>query len=52
MNEQKILMNPYTGSVNTEENWISEQLCCGYAHDEFEYLIEVKKNKEGHWVEA
>ncbi|WP_340124490.1 hypothetical protein [Methylobacter svalbardensis] len=52
MNEQKILMNPHTGSVDTEENWILEQVCCGNTRDDFADLIEVKKNKEGHWVEA
>tara|TARA_R110002020_G_scaffold279104_3_gene494500 strand:+ start:1102 stop:1248 length:147 start_codon:yes stop_codon:yes gene_type:complete len=41
------LMNPHTGSVDTEENWATE----GYTTDNSE-LIAVEKNEDGDWIEA
>lgn len=41
------LMNPHTGSVDTEENWNDE----GYTTENSE-LIEVVKDENGEWVEA
>jgi hypothetical protein len=40
------LMNYYTGSVDSEENWAAE----GWSMDDSD-LIEVEK-KEGRWVEV
>lgn len=51
------LMNPHTGSVDTEEGWIEdwksvpEELWGGPAFEDAD-LIEVEKNADGDWVEA
>lgn len=39
----KLLMNIFTGSVDTQENWESE------GHFESEFLVEVVKNSLGDW---
>jgi len=63
---EKYLMNPYTGSVDTEENWKEEQhtLTSNFMDEDleefdpveqqrqFDALIEVVKDKNGDWVEA
>lgn len=56
----KYLMNPVTGSVGTEESWLSEmsewEVGGGHDHksrdDQFRTLIEVVKDENGDWVEA
>lgn len=64
MTTEKFLMNPLTGSVDTEENWLSEM--SEWAVDpelseedaklvrrlQFDRLIEVTKNENGEWVET
>lgn len=53
---EKFLMNPETGSVDTEENWLAEMP--GWSDDkeecrrQFDALTEVVKNESGDWVEV
>lgn len=61
MSKEKYLMNPYTGSIDTEENWrsempfweVSDHLSKEQADrvrlNQFNSLIEVT-NKSGQWV--
>lgn len=46
MDSEKYLMNPHTGSVDTEENWAAEGFTQANAD-----LIEVVKNKDDCWTE-
>lgn len=46
MDAEKYLMNPHTGSVDTEKNWATE----GFTQANAE-LIEVVKDKDGSWTE-
>lgn len=53
----KMLMNPCTGSVDTEENWLAEmkdwETSTGQTQQEqFDSLIEVVQDAEGNWVPA
>ncbi|WP_119298780.1 hypothetical protein [Vibrio cholerae] len=49
----KYLMNPATGSVDTEENWLSEMPTWeGDQQAQFDSLIEVEKDADGDWVEV
>jgi len=54
--KQKHLMNPETGSVDTEKNWRSEMP--GWdeeittQQEQYNSLVEVKKDRNGDWVEA
>jgi hypothetical protein len=43
----KYLMNPHTGTVQTEEEWQDE----GYTQENSE-LIEVVKDENGDWIDA
>lgn len=56
MTTEKFLMNPATGSVDTEENWLAEMTSWDEDPEEcqrqFDTLIEVVKDKNGDWVEA
>ena len=56
MATEKFLMNPFTGSVDTEENWLSEMSSWDEDPKEcqrqFDTLIEVVKNEHGDWVEV
>lgn len=49
------LMNTPTGSVDTAENWAAEAYtwsdCEDEIYEQFEELIEVKKDKNGDWIE-
>lgn len=53
---EKFLMNPMTGSVDTEENWLAEMPRWdedpAECQRQFDTLIEVVKNEDGDWVEA
>ncbi len=40
-------MNPWTGSVDTKENWEDD----GWDQDN-SFLVEVKKDDNGDWVEV
>jgi len=46
-------MNPATGSVDTESQWLSDMTTWegGDAQEQFDSLIEVVKNSDGDWVE-
>lgn len=47
-----MLMNPRTGSVDTEENWLAEMPTWeGDQHTQFNTLIEVKQDENGDWIE-
>jgi|TARA_Y100001951_G_C11294393_1_gene274507 hypothetical protein len=49
----KYLMNPATGSVDTEENWLAEMLTWeGDQQAQFDALIEVEQTESGDWVEV
>lgn len=53
--KQKMLMNPATGSVDTEENWIAEmkdwETATGQTQQEqFDSLEEVVLNEKGEWI--
>lgn len=48
---QKYLMNPGTGSVDTEEQWRKEEKEWGEEEFGFENLIEVVLDR-GEWVEV
>lgn len=55
--EPKFLMNPFTGSVDTEENWLAdmqewETMDGKTPQEQFDSLIEVVKDTNGDWVEA
>lgn len=56
MTVEKYLMNPDTGSVDTEENWRAEMY--GWDEDrtecehQFDALIEVEKDQNGDWAEV
>src|SRR5690625_3194113 len=57
MTTEKFLMNPATGSVDTEENWLAEMPGWEDSNgktpqEQFESLIEVKKDDDGQWVEV
>lgn len=56
MTTEKFLMNPFTGSVDTEENWLSEMSSWDEDPKEcqrqFDALIKVVKNDDGDWVEV
>jgi len=41
----KLFMNIFTGSVDTEENWLSEI-------ESTENLVEVVKDENGDWIEV
>lgn len=51
MATEKFLMNPFTGSVDTEENWLSEMPTWDddpkECQRQFDTLIEVTKNDNG-----
>ena len=53
MATEKFLMNPETGSVDTEENWLSEMSAWDENPDEcrrqFRSLVEVVKDQSGEW---
>ncbi len=61
MSEKIYLMNPHTGSVDTEENWITDSQDWLYANGEIMHikdrwmlideLKEVEKDFEGNWIE-
>lgn len=57
----KYLMEPNSGSVDTEENWLAEMPTWDCEDDEeesltqqeqFDSLIEVVKDKNGNWMEV
>ena len=49
---ERCLMNPATGSVDTESQWLSGMTTWeGDAQDQFDSLVEVVKNSHGDWVE-
>jgi len=49
----KYLMNPATGSVDTEENWLAVMPAWeGEQQEQFDSLIEVVKDDDGQWIEA
>ena len=50
---ERYLMNPATGSVDTESQWLSDMTTWegGDAQEQFDSLIEVVKNSDGDWVE-
>lgn len=54
----KMLMNPFTGSIDTEENWLSEMPTWETTEDglgpweQFDSLIEVIKDENGNWKEV
>ena len=48
MTTEKYLMNPHTGSVDTEENWRSDARTDGWDFDKAE-LVEVEKDENGDW---
>ncbi|ENE6639053.1 hypothetical protein ABNR98_004462 [Salmonella enterica] len=53
---EKFLMNPKTGTVDTEENWLAEMpnweaTVNGTPELQFASLIEVEKDENGDWVE-
>jgi hypothetical protein len=64
MTTEKFLQNPFTGSVDTEENWFSEiptwevdpELSDEDARKErlrqFDTLVEVVKDESGQWVKV
>lgn len=56
MTTEKFLMNPFTGSVDTEENWLAEMPTWDEDPEEckrqFDTLVEVVKNEDGDWIEA
>ncbi|HBR1366646.1 TPA: hypothetical protein L9L56_004470 [Klebsiella pneumoniae] len=56
INTTKFLMNPLTGSVDTEENWLAEMPTWdedpAECRRQFDTLIEVVKDAEGNWIEA
>lgn len=57
MTAEKFLMNPATGSVDTEENWLAEMPTWEDAdgktpQEQFDSLVEVKKDDDGQWVEV
>ena len=53
---EKFLMNSFTGSVDTEENWLSEMPTWNddpkECQRQFDTLIEVTKNDSGDWIEV
>ncbi len=53
---EKYLMNPFTGSVDTEESWLSEMPTWNddpkECQRQFDTLIEVTKNDNGDWVKV
>lgn len=49
----KHLMNPATGSVDTEENWLAEMPTWeGDQQAQFDSLVEVEQDRDGVWVEV
>lgn len=47
------LMNIYTGSVDTEDNWrMDAEIGCWDFDEECEALVEVAKDDNGKWVEV
>lgn len=56
MTAEKFLMNPLTGAVDTEENWLAEMPTWDEDHEEckrqFETLVKVFKNEDGVWIEV
>jgi len=49
---ERYLMNPVTGSVDTESQWLSDMTTWeGDAQEQFDSLVEVVKNTYGDWVE-
>lgn len=55
LSKSKLLMNPATGSVDTEENWLAEKEKWEKENPEmpfnFESLVEVEIGKDGSWIE-
>ena len=50
---ERYLMNPVTGSIDTESQWLSDMTTWeGDAQEQFDSLVEVVKNTDGDWVEA
>ena len=50
---QKLLMNPATGSVDTEENWQAEfSTWEGGQQAQLDALVEVQKDSSGEWGEV
>lgn len=58
MTKETYLMNPYTGSVDTRENWLLEMNKWETNQNgltpqqQFSALVEVIKDESGEWVEA
>ncbi|HCA9725818.1 TPA: helix-turn-helix domain-containing protein [Klebsiella pneumoniae] len=56
ISKDKFLMNPPTGSVDTEENWLAEMPTWdedpAECRRQFDTLIEVVKDADGNWIEA
>ena len=49
---ERYLMNPVTGSVDTESQWLSDMTTWeSDAQEQFDSLVEVVKNTYGDWVE-
>ena len=52
-NSQKHLMNPATGSVDTDENWQAESSTWeGDQRGQLDSLVEVQRDSSGQWVEV
>ena len=52
-NSQKHLMNPATGSVDTNENWQAESSTWeGDQRGQLDALVEVQRDSSGQWVEV
>ena len=50
---QKLLMNPATGLVDTEENWQAESSTWeGDQQAQLDALVEVQKDSSGEWGEV
>lgn len=50
---EEMFMNPMTGSVDTWENWILDSKNWeGDIEAQLATLIQVKRDKDGSWIEA
>lgn len=56
MTTETFLMNPFTGSVDTKDNWLAEMPTWdedpAECQRQFDSLVEVIKDENGDWVEA
>lgn len=61
MKIERYLMNPATGTVDTEENWTAEMSAWTFldedgdevkSEEDFDELVEVVKDENGEWVEG